>query len=251
VGAGTRRCRLLGRQAGPWAGGAGSDPAGVPALAPGFPDRTPTILAGSVGTASRAFTVGVVPLGERPGREVVAGAVGRFWRTAGNEAAPVRTRADFVAFSEPGYAKAAIAFTVFPEREGARVKTETRVVGTSAEATRLFPLLARDPSCKRCDPPELARRDSPARSPGARYDFREHFGPLAVVKLFLGCDAAPRRSGPEQVARKNRIEIAIRDVRRRAPAPVRVGRPKGRALVASQLVVYEPVEVVFRGCRGV
>ena len=85
-----------------------------------------------------AFTAGVVPLGERSGKEVVAGAVGRCWRTAGNEAGPVRTRADFVAFSQPGYAKAAIAFTVVPEREGTRVKTETRVVGTSAEATRLF-----------------------------------------------------------------------------------------------------------------
>jgi hypothetical protein len=97
---------------------------------PFWPDPSAPLLAG--------FTVGVVPLGERPGREVVAGAVGRFWRIVGNEAAPVRARADFVAFSEPGYAKAAIAFTVFPERDGTRVKTETRVVGTSAEATRLL-----------------------------------------------------------------------------------------------------------------
>jgi hypothetical protein len=94
------------------------------------PDPLAPLLAG--------FTVGVVRLGERPGREVVAGAVGRFWRIAGNEAAPVRTSADFVAFSEPGYAKAAIAFTVFPGRDGTRVMTETRVVGTSAEATRLL-----------------------------------------------------------------------------------------------------------------
>jgi hypothetical protein len=97
---------------------------------PFWPDPSTPLLGG--------FTVGVVPLGERPGREVVAGAVGRFWRPAGNEAAPVRTPADFLAFAEPGYAKAAIAFTVFPEREGTRVKTETRVVGTSAEATRLL-----------------------------------------------------------------------------------------------------------------
>jgi hypothetical protein len=95
---------------------------------PFLPDPSAPLLA--------AFTVGVVPLGECPGSEVVAGAVGRFWRAVGNEAAPVRTRADFVAFCEPGYAKAAIAFTVFPEREGTRVRTETRVVGTSAEATR-------------------------------------------------------------------------------------------------------------------
>jgi hypothetical protein len=97
---------------------------------PFLPDPSAPLLAG--------FTVGVVPLGERSGKEVVAGAVGRFWRAVGNEAAPVQTRADFVAFSEPGYAKAVIAFTLSPEREGTRVKTETRVVGTSAEATRLF-----------------------------------------------------------------------------------------------------------------
>jgi hypothetical protein len=92
---------------------------------PFWPDPSAPLLA--------VFTVGVVP--ERPGREVVAGAVGRFWRTVGNEAALVRTRADFVAFSEPGYAKAAIAFTLFPEGQGTRVKTETRVVGSSAEAS--------------------------------------------------------------------------------------------------------------------
>jgi hypothetical protein len=82
------------------------------------------------------FTAGVVPLGERPGEEIAAGAVGRFWRLAGNESAAVRTREDFVAFDEPGYAKAAIGFLVRPERGGSRVITETRVAGTSPDATR-------------------------------------------------------------------------------------------------------------------
>lgn len=84
------------------------------------------------------FTAGVVPLGERAGTEIVAGAVGRFWRLAGNEPALVRTREEFLAFTEPGYAKAAVAFTVLPAREGSRVLTETRVAGTSLEATRVF-----------------------------------------------------------------------------------------------------------------
>ncbi|HEY5078004.1 MAG TPA: hypothetical protein VIJ48_10905 [Acidimicrobiia bacterium] len=82
------------------------------------------------------FTVGVVSLGERPGAEIAAGAVGRFWRLAGNEPASIRTREDFISFAEPGYAKAAIAFLVYPERGGSRVITETRVAGTSPEATR-------------------------------------------------------------------------------------------------------------------
>jgi len=80
--------------------------------------------------------VGVVPLGERPGAEIAAGAVGRFWRLAGNEPALVRTREDFLSFAEPGYAKAAIAFLVRSERGGSRVITETRVAGTSPDATR-------------------------------------------------------------------------------------------------------------------
>ena len=82
------------------------------------------------------FTAGVVSLGERPGAEIAAGAVGRFWHLAGNEPASIRTREDFISFAEPGYAKAAIAFLVHPERDGSRVITETRVAGTSPEATR-------------------------------------------------------------------------------------------------------------------
>jgi hypothetical protein len=42
----------------------------------------------------------------------------------------------FLSFDEPGYAKAAISFLVRPERGGSRVITETRVVGTSPDATR-------------------------------------------------------------------------------------------------------------------
>jgi hypothetical protein len=82
------------------------------------------------------FTTGVVLLGERAGTEIVAGAIGRFWRLAGNETAQVRTREEFLSFDQPGYAKAAISFLVRPERGGSRVRTETRVVGTSPEATR-------------------------------------------------------------------------------------------------------------------
>ena len=74
---------------------------------------------------------GVVPLGERPGTEIAAGAVGRFWRLVGNESVEARTREDFLSFKEPGYAKAAISFLVRRERGGSRVITETRVKGTS------------------------------------------------------------------------------------------------------------------------
>jgi hypothetical protein len=79
--------------------------------------------------------IGFVRLGERPGEEVVVGAIGRFWSPTGNR--PVATD-DFTAFAEPGYAKAALNFTVTPERGGSRIATETRIVGTDAAATRKF-----------------------------------------------------------------------------------------------------------------
>lgn len=78
---------------------------------------------------------GFVPLGERPGEEVVYGAIGRFWSPTGNMP---RATADFSAFDEPGYAKAAMNFTVRTEGNGSRVTTETRIVGTDAESTRRF-----------------------------------------------------------------------------------------------------------------
>jgi hypothetical protein len=95
------------------------------------PPRTATVF-------DAFFRIGFVPLGERPGAEIAVGAVGRFWRLAGNEPVVVSSREEFVAFAEPGYAKAAIGFSVSPERGGTRITTETRVAGTSPDATRAF-----------------------------------------------------------------------------------------------------------------
>jgi hypothetical protein len=79
--------------------------------------------------------IGFVPLGERAGEEIAVGAIGHFWSPTGNR--PVAT-ADFASFAEPGYAKAAMNFTVMPEGGGTRITTETRIVGTDADATRRF-----------------------------------------------------------------------------------------------------------------
>ena len=84
------------------------------------------------------FTAGVVPLGERADEEIVAGAIGRYWLLWGNQPALIRTREEFLAFSEPGYTKAVVAFSVRAESTGCRVTTETRVAGTTPEATRAF-----------------------------------------------------------------------------------------------------------------
>jgi hypothetical protein len=83
----------------------------------------------------RMLAAGFVRLGERPGEEIVVGAIGRFWSPFGNR--PRRVE-DFAGFDEPGYAKAALNFAVTPERGGSRITTETRIAGTDAAATRKF-----------------------------------------------------------------------------------------------------------------
>ena len=81
---------------------------------------------------------GFVQLGERPGREFAAGAVGRFWRPVGNRPLRIASAAEFVDFHEPGYAKGAVSFTFQPEDGGTLVRTETRVAGTDPGAVRAF-----------------------------------------------------------------------------------------------------------------
>jgi hypothetical protein len=88
---------------------------------------------------TRMLEAGFLDLGTEPGSEVVVGAVGRFWSPSGNlPVRTIRTREDFKAFAQPGYSKAAMNFSVEPQGDGSVVKTETRIVGTDAEATRKF-----------------------------------------------------------------------------------------------------------------
>jgi hypothetical protein len=79
--------------------------------------------------------IGFVELGDRPGEEVVVGAIGRFWSPLGNRPRPTT---DFAGFDEPGYAKAAMNFTVSTDGKGSRITTETRIAGTDPAATRKF-----------------------------------------------------------------------------------------------------------------
>lgn len=73
---------------------------------------------------------GFVQLAEEPGREVVAGAIGRPW----NLLEPLRRGVDFAAFDEPCYAKMALGFHAV---DGV-LTTETRVLLTDDEARRRF-----------------------------------------------------------------------------------------------------------------
>ena len=81
---------------------------------------------------------GFLELGSRPGEEFAAGAIGRFWSLTRNQPLPIESTEEFVAFDEPGYAKAALNFTFEPSDAGTLLRTETRILGTDPEATRLF-----------------------------------------------------------------------------------------------------------------
>ena len=82
---------------------------------------------------------GIVPIAKDPGREIVLGAIGRFWRPTGNEGLPGIDSADkFGGFNEPGFAKVAMNFLVVAEGPGSRISTETRVACTSPGASRKF-----------------------------------------------------------------------------------------------------------------
>jgi hypothetical protein len=83
---------------------------------------------------------GFVLLDEVPGREIVLGAAGRFWRPGGGEPPEhLRTAADFERFDEPGYAKGLVNLAVEPAPDGgSTLSTETRVTGTSPDASKAF-----------------------------------------------------------------------------------------------------------------
>lgn len=78
-----------------------------------------------------------IPLGERAGREIVFGAVGKVWKPA------IEWRrvepGDFTGFDEPGWAKMAAAFVVHPYGEqGSLLTYEARTACTDPASTARF-----------------------------------------------------------------------------------------------------------------
>jgi hypothetical protein len=83
---------------------------------------------------------GFTVLAERPGQEIVAGTFGRFWtlREQANMRAPLDLE-DFHAFSQPGWAKAAMALRIEPRDDGSStLVTETRVLCIDERSRRRF-----------------------------------------------------------------------------------------------------------------
>ena len=84
------------------------------------------------------FTRGAVLLGARPPEEVLAGAIGCFWRLAGNVPVVFGSPEEFLTFTEPGFAKAVVGFRVDPKGAEILLTTETRFVSTDEATHRLM-----------------------------------------------------------------------------------------------------------------
>jgi hypothetical protein len=88
-------------------------------------------------TVDALASAGFVILAEEPGRELVLGTIGRFWRASGGMRPFVA--AEFAGFHEPGWAKAAWNFRVDAAPDGrTTLSTETRVRCTDPRSRRTF-----------------------------------------------------------------------------------------------------------------
>jgi hypothetical protein len=95
----------------------------------------------SAGTLPERLTCfGFTKLEEVPGRELVLGIAGRFWRHDG-DLRPLADRDAFLAFAEEGCVKAAWNLRVDPADAGTSVlSTETRIACFGPDARRKFRL---------------------------------------------------------------------------------------------------------------
>jgi hypothetical protein len=80
--------------------------------------------------------IGLVTLIDEP-RGVVVGGVISPWRLRGGHRL-IASADELRRFAEPGWVRVATAFTVAPEGEGSRVRTETRIAATDDTARRRF-----------------------------------------------------------------------------------------------------------------
>src|SRR5690606_32665228 len=104
------------------------------ATPPPHPSFTPHSHPGGTSQSHPGFT----PLVVDPGREVVLGVIGQWWRLGKSQDVPVDSLATFETFDRPGFAKGTFAFSLEEERGRIRLTTETRVATTSPDALRAF-----------------------------------------------------------------------------------------------------------------
>jgi hypothetical protein len=82
-------------------------------------------------------TAGFAAFEDEPGRPLLMGYIGQPWKPTA-AGAPIRTRAEFLAWDEPGWAKVATAFWAEPHGARTRLLTETRIHLTDEAARHAF-----------------------------------------------------------------------------------------------------------------
>jgi len=73
-------------------------------------------------------------------RAVIAAGVLQPWKLSGGQLPPVLDVPGLVAFSDPGWVKTGIDFVLYPESDGTRLTTETRVLATDPRTRARFRL---------------------------------------------------------------------------------------------------------------
>ena len=82
---------------------------------------------------------GFTVLADEPGRELVLGTIGQFWRPAGGSPDHISNAQEFLAFDHPQYAKAAMNLRLEQSAAGVvKMTTETRVQVLDPDARRKF-----------------------------------------------------------------------------------------------------------------
>jgi hypothetical protein len=94
---------------------------------------------GGLPVLDAAVKKGFIALDEAAPSELVLGAIGRFWRPSGPGLVPLNTAENFLAFSQPGYAKLVLNFHIEPQSDQAcRLHTQTRIAVTDRAALYKF-----------------------------------------------------------------------------------------------------------------
>jgi hypothetical protein len=82
---------------------------------------------------------GLLLLGEEPDRDLVLGIVGQFWRVADRSGPKViNSVPEFLAFAQPGYAKAAMNVRVDERNDRAQLITATRIYAPDRRTRTMF-----------------------------------------------------------------------------------------------------------------
>jgi hypothetical protein len=160
------------------------------------------------------FTRGAALLGARPPEEVLAGAIGRFWRLTGNEPVVFGSPEEFLTFAEPGFVKAVVGFRVDSRErsEGARFTARTRPRSPPSHSLGS----ARAPDRRARRGPERRRRQ--ARSLSCARSIHCCCSSARTTSISTSCETASRSAIRSIRSRALSLTCATRSVMARITA---------------------------------